>query len=53
MKYYEIRNRTTQETAQTTAPNYATACKQVGWKPQECKCIWHTDADNAPDQADY
>ena len=53
MKYYEIRNRKTKDTAQTIAPNYATACKQVGWKPKDCKCVWHTSADNAANQADY
>jgi hypothetical protein len=33
MKYYEIKNRKTQETAQTTAKNFATACKANGWRP--------------------
>ena len=53
MKYYEIKNRKTQETAQTTAKNFATACKANGWKPQDCKCIWAADPKNAGAPANY
>jgi hypothetical protein len=53
MKYYEIKNRKTQETAQTTAKNFATACKANGWRPQDCKCIWAADPKNAGDPTNY
>ena len=40
MYYYEIRNRKTQETAEATGKNFAAACRSVGWKPQNCHCVW-------------
>lgn len=53
MKFYEIKNTKTQETAQTIAKNFATACKTQRWKPQNCCCIWKADPENAGDPANY
>ena len=53
MKFYEIKNTKTQETAQTTAPNFQMACRQMGWKPYHCRCIWKADPENAGDPANY
>ena len=47
MKFYEIKNTKTQETAQLIAKNYAEACKAAGWKPQNCRCIWKASAEAA------
>ena len=46
MYFYEIKNRRTQETAETTAPNFQKACQQVGWKPKDCRCIWKASPEN-------
>ena len=53
MKYYEIKNLKTQETAQRVAKNFSEACKNVGWKPYHCRCIWSASAENACDSANY
>lgn len=53
MKFYEIKNTKTQQTAQTTAKNFAEACKAQGWKPQHCRCIWSANPENAGDPANY
>ena len=53
MKFYEIKNTKTQETAQTTAKNFTEACKANGWKPQHCRCIWKADPENAGGPANY
>lgn len=53
MKYYEIKNTKTQETAQATARNFVEACKAQNWKPYHCRCIWSASAENVCDPADY
>lgn len=53
MFYYEIRNTKTQETAQTTAKNFTTACRSLGWKPYECRCVWKANPENAGDTSQY
>lgn len=53
MKFYEIKNTKTQETAQTVAKNFSEACKEQGWKPYHCSCIWKADPENAGDPANY
>ena len=53
MNYYEIKNIKTQETAQTTAKNFSTACKEQGWKPSNCRCIWKARTENTCDQSNY
>lgn len=40
MKFYEIKNTKTQEAAETTAKSFAEACKSIGWKPKDCRCVW-------------
>lgn len=45
MFYYEIRNRKTQSTAEATAKNFQTACKALGWKPRDCRCVWKASTD--------
>jgi hypothetical protein len=49
MKFYEIKNVKTQETAQVTASSFANACKAQGWKPYQCKCIWKATPENGYD----
>ena len=46
MYFYEIKNTNTQETCEITAKDFATACKQRGWKPQNCRCIWKASTEN-------
>jgi hypothetical protein len=46
MYFYEIRNTKTQETYETTAKNFATACKERGWKPRHCRCVWKASVEN-------
>ena len=46
MKFYEIKNTKTNETAQATAPNFANACRAQGWKPWDCKCVWSANPEN-------
>lgn len=53
MFFYEIRNTKTQKTAQVTAKNFATACRSLGWKPYECRCVWKASAENACNPANY
>ena len=53
MKFYEIKNTKTHETAQTIAKNFSEACKEQGWKPYHCRCIWKADPENAGDPANY
>ena len=53
MFYYEIRNVKTQETAQATAKNFTTACRSLGWKPYECRCVWKANPENAGDPSQY
>lgn len=53
MYFYEIRNTKTQETAQVTSKNFATACRSIGWRPYDCKCVWKANAENACDPANY
>ena len=47
MYFYEIKNTKTQETCEITARDFATACKQRGWKPQNCRCIWKASTEAA------
>ena len=53
MYFYEIRNRKTQENAQLIAKDFTTACRHLGWKPQECRCVWKANPENACDPANY
>ena len=53
MFYYEIRNTKTQETAQAIAKNFTTACRSLGWKPYECRCVWKANPENAGDLSQY
>lgn len=46
MYFFEIKNKKTQETAEAIANNFATACKRLGWKPYQCRCIWKADLEN-------
>ena len=43
----------TQETAQVIAKNFSEACKEQGWKPYHCRCIWAAEPENAGDPANY
>ena len=45
MKIYEIRNCNTQETAEVMAKSFTEACKQKGWKPCQCRCVWKCSVD--------
>jgi hypothetical protein len=40
MYYFEIKNRKTNETATAIAKNMMQACKFIGWKVRDCKCIY-------------
>lgn len=40
MYYFEIKNTKTNATATATAKGMAQACKSIGWKVRECKCIY-------------
>lgn len=40
MYYFEIKNKKTQEQATATAKGMAQACAILGWKPQDCKCVY-------------
>ena len=53
MKYYEIKNKKTNETAQTTAKNFGEACKMAGWRVKDCHCVWSASAENAGDAENY
>lgn len=54
MKFYEIKNTKTQETAQIIAKNFSKACEEQGWKPYHCHCIWKAlTPKNAGDPANY
>lgn len=44
--FYEIKNKETQEHKQTTAKNFTTACKLMGWKAHKCRCIWKASVEN-------
>jgi hypothetical protein len=46
MKFYEIKNTKTQETAKATAKSFAEACKAQRWKPYHCRCIWVANPEN-------
>ena len=46
MYFYEIKNTKTQATAETTAKNFQTACRNLGWKPKDCRCIWKASSEN-------
>lgn len=45
MKYYEIKNKKTLEQAQGYAKNMMELCKTLGWRPQDCKCIYNCPAE--------
>ena len=53
MKFYEIKNTKTQETAQMTAKNFAEACKSNSWRPQDCRCVWKAEPEDAGSPANY
>ena len=40
MYYYEILNRETLEKAQGQAKSMRAMCESLGWRPQDCKCIY-------------
>jgi len=40
MYYFEIKNTKTNETATVTGKGMVQACKSIGWKVSECKCIY-------------
>lgn len=46
MFFFEIRNVKTQQAAEATAKNFATACQSIGWKPRECRCVWRSSVEN-------
>lgn len=46
MYFYEIKNTKTQAHGQATAKNFSEACKSLGWRPNQCKCIWRADPEN-------
>ena len=53
LKFYEIRNRKTQQMVQVYGVNFMAACRLVGWKPQDCKCVWAANAANGCDPSNY
>ena len=53
MHFYEIRNKKTGEFFTTIAPNFMTACKQEGHKPQHCHCVWKARPENAGKPENY
>ena len=53
LNYYEIKNRITGEAGETFARTFSQACRSLGWKPQECKCIWKSEPDYAGDPENY
>lgn len=53
MKYYEIKNKKTNETAQQIATTFAKACDQAGWRVKDCRCVWTASAENAGDAENY
>lgn len=53
LKFYEIRNRKTQQMVQVYGVNFMAACRLVGWKPQDCKCVWAAKPENAGNPANY
>ena len=40
MYYFEILNRETLEKAQGQASSMRAMCENLGWRPQDCKCIY-------------
>ena len=40
MYYFEILNRETMEKAQGQAKSMRAMCESLGWRPQDCKCIY-------------
>ena len=40
MYYFEIKNTRTYECATAEGKGMAQACKAIGWKVRECKCIY-------------
>lgn len=40
MNFYEIKNTKTQKCVKGVAKNFTEICKTLGWKPQDCKCIF-------------
>lgn len=53
MKFYEIKNTKTQETAQTIAETFKAACKAQNWRPRDCRCVWKANPENAGDPVNY
>ena len=47
MKFYEIKNKKTGEYSRGIAKSLADLCKNKGWKPQDCKCIWSASINGA------
>lgn len=46
MYFYEIKNTKTQATAEATAKNFQIACRNLGWRTKDCKCIWKASLEN-------
>lgn len=46
MKFYEIKNVKTQQTAEVFAKNFTKACRSINWKPQDCRCVWCASSEN-------
>ena len=46
MKFYEIRNTKTQQSCGVTAKDFSSACKSLGWKPHDCRCVWKSTLEN-------
>jgi hypothetical protein len=44
MKYYEILNKKTLEKAEGYAKSMQAMCNSLGWRPQDCKCIYNCPA---------
>jgi hypothetical protein len=44
MKYYEFLNKKTLEKAQGYEKNMQAMCESLGWRPQDCKCIYNCPA---------
>ena len=39
-KFYEIKNTKTQEEGKCVAANFSAACRVLGWKVKDCRCVW-------------
>ena len=51
--FYEIRNTKTQENARGIAKSFVEICRVNGWKPQDCRCVWKANPENAGVEENY